>query len=50
MKQKVKQRAESAVQFDEIYKEHHDPTTREKKRILDNRKSREELIKEDNGL
>ena len=46
----VKQRAESATQFEEIYKEHHDPQTREKKKILDNRRKREELIKEDNGL
>lgn len=51
MKKKVKpQRAESAIQFDNIYREHHDPKTREQKKIMDNRNKRAELIKQDNGL
>ena len=47
---KVKPRAESAVQFDEIWKEHNDPATREKKKILNNRKQRADNNKLDHGL
>lgn len=47
---KEKQRSESAIQFDNIYREHHDPQTREKKKILSNRKLRAEGIKNDLGL
>ena len=50
MKKGLKPRAESAIQFDAIWNEHNDPATREKKKILNNRKTREELIKQDHGL
>ena len=49
-KKEILKRPESAIQFDEIWKEHNDPATREKKKILNNRKQREILIKEDHGL
>jgi hypothetical protein len=50
MKKVLKPRPESATQFDEIWKEHNDPATREKKKILNNRKKREEDIKNDLGI
>ena len=50
MKKVIKPRPESAIQFDEIWKEHNDPATREKKKILNNRKQREEDIKNDLGI
>ncbi len=51
MKKKVNlQRPESAIQFDNIYREHHDPDSREKRKIMENRNKRAELIKQDNGL
>jgi hypothetical protein len=42
--------SEAGEQFQSIYKEHHDPVSREKKKILENRRKRAEIIKEDNGL
>lgn len=50
MKEQKKIRMESATQFQEIYEEHHNPQTREKKKILDNRKKRRENIKNDLGM
>lgn len=51
MKKKViLQRPESATQFDSIYREHHDPQSREKRKIMENRDKRAELIKQDSGL
>jgi hypothetical protein len=51
MKKKDKpQRAESAIQFDSIYREHHDPQTKEKRKIIENRKKRVENSKEDLGI
>ncbi len=51
MKSKVeKKRSETAVQFDEIYREHHDPQTAHKRKILNNRKIREQSNKEDLGI
>ncbi len=49
-KKETKQRPESAVQFDSIWKEHNDPQTREKKKILNNRKQREQSNKDDLGI
>jgi hypothetical protein len=46
----MKQKSESGRQFDKIFLEHHDPQSREQKKILNNRKKRAEIIKEDNGL
>ena len=37
-------------QFDEVYREHHDPKSREKKRILEYREKRLKDIKKDRGL
>ena len=50
MKKKVNTRSESAIQFDEIYREHNDPQTKEMKKILNNRNKRAEDIKKDLGL
>lgn len=44
------ERSESAIQFDEIYAEYNDPVKREEKKIKENRKKREENIKEDLGV
>lgn len=41
---------EAGRQFDEIYAEHNDPTKREEKKILENRKKREQNNKEDVGI
>ena len=45
-----KPRSEVSIQFEEIYKAHHDPEERAKKRILNNRKKRAEYIKRDLGI
>ena len=45
-----KERPESAIQFEEIYNDHHDPSKRLERRILDNRKQRAENIKRNVGL
>ena len=37
-------------QFDEIYRDHHSPKSREKKRILEYRAKRLRDIKKDKGL
>lgn len=50
MKKNPLQRPESAIQFDNIYREHHDPKTREQRKIMNNRKIREDNNKEDHGL
>jgi len=50
MKKDILKRPESSIQFDAIYKEHHDPRTREQKKIIENRKKRVENNKQDNGL
>ena len=45
-----KTRLESAIQFEDIYEKHHDPEERAKRKILENRKKREEDSKNDSGL
>ena len=42
--------SESGRQFQEIYKAHHDPEERAKKRIKLNREKRAEYIKRDLGI
>jgi len=42
--------SESGKQFEKIYKLHHDPEERIKKRILNNRKKRAEYIERDLGI
>ena len=43
-------RGEPATQFDQIYREYHDPKTKEYKKILNNRKIRQEDNKKDLGI
>ncbi len=43
-------KSESGQQFDEIYKKHHDPEERKKRKIIENRKKRFETNKEDLGM
>ena len=43
-------KSESGIQFDDIYEEHHNPETIDKKKIDKNRKKRKEEIKKDLGL
>jgi hypothetical protein len=45
-----KKRNEPARQFEEIFREHHDPEMKYKKKILDNREKRKEDIREDLGI
>ena len=40
-------RPESAAQFDLIFADHHDPDKKVERKLLDNRKKREENIKND---
>lgn len=47
---KKKEQNEVGRQFDEIMAEYNDPATREKKKILNNRKKRAEENKKDLGL
>jgi hypothetical protein len=49
-KKEQPQRAESAIQFDSIYREHHNPQTKEIKKIMENRNKREQNNKEDLGI
>lgn len=43
-------RPESAVQFDQIFEEHHDPEAKDERKILKHRKERAEEIKKDLGI
>ena len=45
-----KEMSESGRQFQEIYKAHHDPEERAKKRIKLNREKRAEYIRKDLGI
>jgi len=46
----MKERNEAGKQFNEIFREHHDPENKYKKKLLENREKRKKNIKEDNGL
>lgn len=43
-------KSEASRQFDNIYKEHHDPEARKRKAIRERRQKRAESIKRDLGL
>ena len=43
-------RSEVAIQFEEIFKNHHDPLKQQERRIKENRIRRVNRIKEDAGL
>ena len=43
-------KSESGKQFDKIFKEHHNPVSKEKKRLERNREERAKKIKQDAGL
>ena len=45
-----KPRSEVSIQFEEIYKAHHDPEERAKKRILRHREKRALEIRKDLGI
>ena len=45
-----KDRSEVGLQFEEIFNDHHDPTKRAERKILNNRKNRAEQIKRDVGM
>ena len=45
-----KELSEPARQFAQIYKDHHDPEMREKRKIINNRVKRQEDKKKDLGL
>ena len=47
---KEKELSEPARQFEQIFKEHHDPEMREKRKILNNRKKNIEEKEKDLGL
>jgi vacuolar-type H+-ATPase subunit H len=40
-------KSEASIQFDKIFEEHHDPIEKERRKIIENRKKREENIKKD---
>ena len=47
---KMQDRSEVAIQFEEIFKNHHDPLKRQELKIKENRLKRANRIKEDAGL
>ena len=45
-----RERPESALQFEQIYEEHHDPLIRQQRKIRENREQRAKNISSDAGL